>query len=288
METAMTGLPSYSTTPAENVSANTGINWDEGMPPATVNNSARQNMTDVRLQWNDASWFQYGVGSKTVAATYSSGTVFTLAGADATAYWHVGRRVRGVGSSTGTIYGTITATAFAAATNTVTVRWDSGALANEALAVSASIMPMTGSPLPSTPTFAAYGASTQSVSTGVATKVTLGTELIDTNANFASNRFTPTLSGYYQVNAVLRAAVSSGNLEAFVSIYKNGAEYRRGDYTGTDGALAAANLSVADIIFLNGSTDYIELFGYVAGTGPEFNFVSAAVTSTMSGTYLHP
>lgn len=144
----MTGISSYSTTPSENVNANTGINWDEGMPPAAVNNSARQNMTDSRLRWNDAAWFQYGIGSKTVAAVYASGTSFTLAGADATAYWHVERRVKAVGASTGTIYGSVFSSSYATSTTTVTVTWDSGSLSNESLTIYAGTAQVTGKPVP--------------------------------------------------------------------------------------------------------------------------------------------
>lgn len=145
----MTGINSYSTTASENVTANTGINWDEGMAPAAVNNSARQNMADTRARWNDAAWFQYGIGSKTVAAVYASGTSFTLAGGDATIYWHAGRRVKAVGSTTGTIYGTVSSSAYATSTTTVTVVWDSGSLSNETLTIYASIIPVVGTPLPS-------------------------------------------------------------------------------------------------------------------------------------------
>lgn len=143
----MTGIHTYSTTASENVNANTGINWDEGMAPAAVNNSARQNMADIRTRWNDAAWFRYGIGSKDVPGVYASGTSFTLAGADATAYWHVGRRVKAVGSTTGTIYGTVTSSSFATSTTTVNVRWDSGSLSNESLTIYASTIPVTGNPI---------------------------------------------------------------------------------------------------------------------------------------------
>lgn len=145
----MTGVNSYSTTASENVSSNTGINWDEGMPPASVNNSARQNMADMRAQWNDASWFQYGVGSKNVAHVYASGISTTLSSPiNATDYWHVGRRVRAVGSATGTIYGKVASSSFAANVTTVHYTWDSGSLSNETLAVYASTTPVTGNPIP--------------------------------------------------------------------------------------------------------------------------------------------
>jgi len=120
------------------------------MSPAAVNNSARQNMADIRAQWNDASWFAYGTGSKnTVIPVYVSGTSFKVVGVDVTAYWHIGRRVKAVGSGTGTIYGTITNSAFSSDT-TLTVSWDSGSLSNEALAIYASTIQATGGPIPPT------------------------------------------------------------------------------------------------------------------------------------------
>ena len=141
------GIFSYSTTPANNVAANTGITWDEGMSPALVNNSARQNMTDTRSAFNDLIWFKYGKGDLDYSPVYASGTTFTIAGADLTAVYHAGRRVRAVGSSTGTIYGSISSAAFSTNT-TVTVVWDSGSLSNETLTISISQAPATGSPLP--------------------------------------------------------------------------------------------------------------------------------------------
>lgn len=285
----MTGIHSYSTTASENVQANTGVNWDEGMSPAAVNNSARQNMADIRGRWNDASWFQYGTGSKaTVIPVYVSGTSFKVAGVDVTAYWHVGRRVKAVGAGTGTIYGTISASAFSTDT-TLTVVWDSGSLSNETLAIYAGTMQMTGAPMPSTPSFSAYAASTQSgLSSGVATKVTLGTEVFDNCGCFASSRFTPTLAGYYQINGVIRATDSVAVTGFSVMLYKNGAAYRNGFSTGTISNSGSINGTVSDIIYCNGSTDYIELFGLITGTGPSFQFVDATNTSVLSGSYLHP
>lgn len=282
----MTGIPSYSVTASENVQANTGINWDEGMSPAAVNNSARANMADERSQWNDAAWFQYGVGSKTVAAVYVSGTSFSLAGADATSYWHKGRRVRAVGASTGTIYGSISSSSFGSSTTTVNVAFDGGAtLSNETLTISASTAPMTGGPMPSTPTFSAIAATSQSISSGVPTKVTLGTINTDTNGNFASGTFTPTLPGYYQINAVIRAADTVSITGFYIAIYKNGSEYARGTSTGTVSGIAG---TISEVIYLNGTTDYIELYGFITGTSPSFNTASSAATSRFSGSFLHP
>ena len=143
----MTGINSYSTTAASNVQANTGINWDEGMSPAAVNNSARQNMADTRAAFNDLIWFKYGKGDLDYSPVYVASTQFKIAGADVTTPYHIGRRVKAVGSGTGTIYGTITNTAFSTDT-TVTVSWDSGSLSNETLTIYLSQAPATGAPVP--------------------------------------------------------------------------------------------------------------------------------------------
>lgn len=65
-------------------------------------------------------------------ATYVSGTQFTISG-DVTSAYHVGRPVRLIGTTTGTIYGNITASSYFAPNTTITVSWVSGSLSNEAL-----------------------------------------------------------------------------------------------------------------------------------------------------------
>lgn len=148
----MTGIDSWSTTPATNATADGGaINWAEGQAPSTVNNTARQMLTDVRNMANDLVWFQYGTGDQgsgniAVPGVYASGTSFTIAGANVTAVYHAGRRVRAAGSGTGTIYGSISSSSFSTNT-TVNVTWDSGSLSNETLVISLSQIPVTGKPL---------------------------------------------------------------------------------------------------------------------------------------------
>jgi len=153
----MTGIDSWATVAATNATADGGsINWAEGQAPSTVNNTARQMLADIRSQTNDAMWFQYGTGTQGASGNlatptvYSSGTIFTIGGSvDVTTVYTVGRRVRAVGSSTGTIYGSISASSYSAPTTTVTVVWDSGSLSNETIVVSLAQVPTTGVPVPS-------------------------------------------------------------------------------------------------------------------------------------------
>lgn len=111
----------WSTTAASNATAATNINWQEGQDPSTVNDSARQMMADV------ATWFQNGAEWLNMGdtPTYVSGTQFTVPG-NLTVRYSVGRRVR-ASVTAGTVYGTITASAYTSLT-TVTVSLDSGAL----------------------------------------------------------------------------------------------------------------------------------------------------------------
>lgn len=110
-------IKDWSTTAADNNSTPPN-GWPEGMLPSQVNNSARQMMADVRAWYEEPSWIDYGY---TVA--YASDTSFTVTGADATAQFAAGRRVKLVGSTT--VYGVVASSSFSTNT-TVNVTLDSG------------------------------------------------------------------------------------------------------------------------------------------------------------------
>jgi len=110
------------------------------------------------------------------------------------------------------------------------------------------------------PTFSAWPSSITSVPDSTWTKLTWGTESWDTNNNFASSTFTPTVAGYYQINACMRYASAFNASQQILSIYKNGSVWTRGSGTGTSSAVAY--LSVSGIVYCNGSTDYIEIYTY--------------------------
>ena len=91
--------------------------------------------------------------------------------------------------------------------------------------------------------------------------MTFGTETFDTNANFASSRFTPNVEGYYQLNATVRISGSSGLGEIMLTIWKNGSEYARGtNEQGTEQGNNFYSMQVSDIAYANGSSDYFEIY----------------------------
>ena len=135
----------------------------------------------------------------------------------------------------------------------------------------------TGTVMVNGPAFRAYPSSTQSaLSAGVETKILLGTEDFDTNNNFASSRFTPTVAGYYQINAA--AQVNGTTTFLNVIIYKNGSAYRYGTYINT--TLNNPVSVVSDVVYCNGSTDYIEMY---ANTGTSLSPIAASANTSFSG-----
>lgn len=107
------------------------------------------------------------------------------------------------------------------------------------------------------PAFSAYQSAATSLSTGAYTKVLFGNETFDTNNNFASSTFTPTVAGYYQINASVGLANGQATRTRLV-IYKNGSQY----CAGTDISTAYITGNVSSLVSMNGSTDYLEIYVY--------------------------
>jgi hypothetical protein len=111
------------------------------------------------------------------------------------------------------------------------------------------------------PAFRAYIAVSQTITSGSQQKVTFGSETFDTNSNFGSSRFTPTVEGYYQLNATVRISGSSGTGEVMITIWKNGSEYARGtNEGGTEQGANWYSMQVSDLAYANGTGDYFEIY----------------------------
>lgn len=114
--------------------------------------------------------------------------------------------------------------------------------------------------------------SNQSVTTGTWTKAALSAEDYDLDGTFdavTNHRFTPTVPGYYQFNWCVAGQATNGT-QYISALYKNGTLYSAG--VRYFGAASTNTLYVPGscIVYLNGSTDYVELFGQVVGTAPVF------------------
>ena len=119
------------------------------------------------------------------------------------------------------------------------------------------------------PAFSAYPNAQQTLSSSTITKILFQTEEFDTNNNFASSRFTPTVAGYYQIQGKIQPedAYSAGA----IAIYKNGSNYKWGSYNINASGVASPSMSC--LVYCNGSTDYIEFYASVV-TGQNLNSTS--------------
>ena len=140
------GIKDYSTTAANNTTVGS-ISVAEGMLPSNINNAFRGLAAEIREFYNDSQWVIYGDGDGSFTAAYASATSFTIAGSNVTAFYHAGRRIKAVGSSTGTIVGTIASSSFSTNT-TVNVTWDSGSLSSESLTIYVGVLSKTNDSIP--------------------------------------------------------------------------------------------------------------------------------------------
>jgi len=126
------------------------------------------------------------------------------------------------------------------------------------------------------PAFSAYNNASQSISNNTLTKVLFQVEDFDTNNNFASSRFTPTISGYYQINAGLNFPSSATGI-ASVAIYKNGNEWQSGSQMPLNVSYGIRPV-ISTVLYFNGSTDYVEVYGLQISGGS----ISIGTNSTIA------
>jgi hypothetical protein len=118
------------------------------------------------------------------------------------------------------------------------------------------------------PAFSAYKTSHQSYSDNTWTKLTYDTEEYDTNSNFASSRFTPTVAGYYLFTA-RNQFIADGTAMAEINsaFFKNGTIAKTGTYKYQPAALTAQfGSNISAVIYCNGTTDYVECYGRTDGS----------------------
>lgn len=120
------------------------------------------------------------------------------------------------------------------------------------------------------PAFAVYLAATQTVANGVATKVQLNTEQFDTAGAFdavTNFRFQPTVAGYYMVTGRVSGAASTSGTVMNPMLYKNGGFLQNGQPYIPPSGSSSMTATIAGLVYLNGSTDYLELWATNSGSG---------------------
>jgi hypothetical protein len=146
---------------------------------------------------------------------------------------------------------------------------------------------ITSGAIANTPAFEAYLSSNQTFSDASYTKVNFNTEIYDTNSDYdnSSNyRFTPTVAGKYLVYSTL-VMFAGGSTEARLAIYKNGSIYKQCDADYDNGTEATNVISTSTAIDFNGSSDYVEIYGYLDITSGTATFFGSANKPCSFGAY---
>jgi hypothetical protein len=134
--------------------------------------------------------------------------------------------------------------------------------------------------------FKAYRASTnQSLTPSTATKVQLNAEEVDSHNEFDSTtnfRWTPLVQGWYLIS--YRVNASGATLTSgYGALYKNGSLIGYSTYATP---VTAEFVAVGtDLVYMNGTTDYLELYALLNGTTTIVKF--GPDRTTMSGVLVY-
>lgn len=129
-------------------------------------------------------------------------------------------------------------------------------------------------------TFRAYQSASQSIPNITWTKLTFNTKDFDTGGYWdtVNNRFLPLVSGYYSITLCGEHSATAGGM--CIDLRKTGTRITVGAIPFVTGIGTA--MTISTVIYLNGSTDYIEAYMYQTSGGAA-NTSSGNTETTISG-----
>lgn len=129
------------------------------------------------------------------------------------------------------------------------------------------------------PAFSVYLAGTQSITNATATKIQLTVERFDTASafdNVTNYRFQPLVAGYYQISGSVGYNTATNNVGSYAILYKNGSSIAQASSVSTSASYMIA--CVSSLIYLNGSSDYVELYAQQQTGGTATAISGALIT----------
>ena len=125
------------------------------------------------------------------------------------------------------------------------------------------------------PAFSAYQSTLQNLTANTYTKLQVQTEEFDTNSYFNNTgstvgsippyAFLPNIAGYYTVSIGCQLATTAADVRT--SIYKNGSNFKN-----VGASAPSSNWTEGSaLVYLNGSTDYIEAYVLSTATNTTYN-----------------
>ena len=124
------------------------------------------------------------------------------------------------------------------------------------------------------PAFSAYKNALQNLTTNTSTLIPFQTKEFDTASAYNNTgstvgtapqySFNPQVAGYYQVNAAVNANTTW--TRGSISIWKNGTAWK---YPSDVIATTVNTVEANALVYLNGTTDYIQIYVLVTGASPQ-------------------
>ncbi len=134
------------------------------------------------------------------------------------------------------------------------------------------------------PAFSAYINADQTITSSTYTKVNFDTEEFDIGSCYdtTNKRWTPNKAGYYNVGGFINNFLSiTGFSLSILTLYKNGVGIKQ--LSDTRGSVTGTN-SGNYLVYMNGTTDYVELYAYITATTPTID--GGSLTSGFYGHFV--
>jgi len=127
------------------------------------------------------------------------------------------------------------------------------------------------------PAFSYHSIANQNPTSAVVTKVIFGQQDFDTANSVSSSRFTPQVAGYYQMTASVAMAADTSLTGSDIYFFKNGTNLSSIPAFNVTGLATSGyyTQTVTALIYMNGSTDYLEVYATATGTGTLRYFFSS-------------
>lgn len=140
------------------------------------------------------------------------------------------------------------------------------------------------------PAFAVYRGGNQAVSNATNTQVFLQAEEFDTDAaydNVTNYRFQPGAAGYYWIDGQIVGYASGGSLTLVQATIRKNLTPMRSAYQSVNFNATSSSVNVSALVQLNGTTDYVTLWGQVTGASGQAFFGGQAETF-LQGYFVRP
>jgi hypothetical protein len=143
------------------------------------------------------------------------------------------------------------------------------------------------------PIFFGYQTVAQTLSSGITTPITLDSQFVDTYGGHSTtsntSRYVGQVPGYYEVTGSVAFAANTTDMRS-AAIFKNGAQ-SQGAGQEVHAAVPTGShsmiLQCTTLVYLNGTTDYVEVWGFQSSGAGLATYVNPNIYSSLYVRWVH-